>query len=160
MTDGERIANADNPNGYYEFEAVKRTKEDPSWLTEAPGKAVKMVYRLLYDLPDKYDYQVVFMRREMDEILASQKKMLQREGKTSDVSDEMIANLFESEMQKCRDWIAATPYVSAIEVSYNALMSNTRDTVESICQFLDCELDSEKMVTVIDPSLYRNRVTF
>ena len=51
LTDNIRTADEDNPRGYYEFEPVKKTKEDASWLERAPGKVVKMVYRLLYDLP-------------------------------------------------------------------------------------------------------------
>ena len=45
----------DNPKGYYEFEPVKKTKENASWVTDAVGKVVKMVYMLLYDLPETFD---------------------------------------------------------------------------------------------------------
>ncbi len=41
-----RAADRDNPRGYYEFERVKKTKQDPSWLADARGKAVKMVSSL------------------------------------------------------------------------------------------------------------------
>ena len=47
LADGVRVADEDNPRGYYEFEPVKRTKQDDSWLTQAAGKAVKMVHLLL-----------------------------------------------------------------------------------------------------------------
>lgn len=76
-----RKADEDNPRGYYEFEAVKKTKQDSSWLEGSAGKVVKMVYRLLYDLPEGYEYRVVFMRRDLKEVLASQEKMLRRLGK-------------------------------------------------------------------------------
>ena len=68
IIDGVRTADDDNPAGYYEFEAVKQTKEDPSWLENSEGKVVKMVYRLLYDLPTDRTYRVVFMRRKMEEL--------------------------------------------------------------------------------------------
>src|SRR5262245_35974300 len=73
LTDDVRTPDDDNPNGYYEFEAVKQTKQDDSWLQSSEGKAVKMVYRLLYDLPKDRSYKVLFMRRKMEEVLASQK---------------------------------------------------------------------------------------
>ena len=78
LIDGVRTADDDNPNGYYEFEAVKQTREDASWLEGSEGKAVKMVYRLLYDLPPDRAYRVLFMTRNLDEVLASQRVMLTR----------------------------------------------------------------------------------
>ena len=71
LTDGIRDADEDNPRGYYELEAVKRTKDDPAWLHGAPGKVVKMIYLLLYDLPTTYNYRIIFMRRPLSEVVAS-----------------------------------------------------------------------------------------
>lgn len=80
LVDGRRGADIDNPNGYYEFEPVKETRTDASWVEGARGRAVKMVYRLLYDVPAEFRYRVLFMRRDLGEILASQRKMLTRHG--------------------------------------------------------------------------------
>jgi hypothetical protein len=44
LKDDIRVADEDNPKGYYEFEPVKKTKEDPAWLERAGGRVVKMVY--------------------------------------------------------------------------------------------------------------------
>src|SRR4029079_9082802 len=66
LTDEIRAADPDNPRGYYEFEHVKQTKKDPSWLPQARGKVVKMVSSLLYDLPSTETYRVVFMQRNID----------------------------------------------------------------------------------------------
>ena len=38
LIDHIRTADHDNPNGYYEFEAVKRTKQDSSWLEGSTRK--------------------------------------------------------------------------------------------------------------------------
>ena len=51
VTDNIRTPDTDNPRGYYEFEQVKKIKEDVSWLPETRGKAFKMVSQLLYELP-------------------------------------------------------------------------------------------------------------
>ena len=80
ITDNLRTADDDNPRGYFEFEPAKKTKDDPSWLNAAEGKAVKMIYKLLYDLPDRLEYRVLIMRRNMQEVLTSQRKMLDRMG--------------------------------------------------------------------------------
>jgi hypothetical protein len=72
LTDKVRASDEDNPKGYFELEAVKRTKKDDSWLAEAAGRVVKMVHLLLYDLPVNHQYRVVFMRRELREVVRSQ----------------------------------------------------------------------------------------
>lgn len=81
LTDRVRPPDEDNPRGYYEFEPVKQTASDPAWLKAAQGKAVKMVFRLLVDLPPDYAYRVVLMTRKLEEVLASQRVMLARSGK-------------------------------------------------------------------------------
>src|SRR5690349_19374505 len=81
LTDAIRTADDDNPRGYLEFEPVKKTKQDSSWVPAARGKAVKMVSQLLYDLPPAERYRIIFMSRDLDEVLASQEKMLARLGR-------------------------------------------------------------------------------
>mgnify|MGYP001814252456 FL=1 len=95
MTDNIRTADDDNPKGYYEYERVKKMPDgDVAWVKDAQGKAVKVIAALLEYLPDDYIYKVLFMRRSMDEILASQKQMLIRSGKpTDEISDEKLAEL-------------------------------------------------------------------
>jgi hypothetical protein len=81
LTDYEREADEDNPKGYFEFERVKNLKDgDDAWLPQAKGKVVKVIAALLTDLPSSYEYEVIFMRRAMPEILASQRQMLIRRG--------------------------------------------------------------------------------
>src|SRR6266704_120595 len=104
LTDGVRAADEDNPRGYLEFEAVKRTKEDSTWVAGASGKAVKMVYLLLHDLPAGNEYSVILMRRDIREVIASQRAMLARLGKQgADVTDERMAAIFEEQMQAARN---------------------------------------------------------
>src|SRR5438067_12425110 len=78
VTDDVRTADVDNPRGYYELEKVKKIKQDASWLPQARGKAFKMVSQLLYDLPGGETYRIIFMQRNLDEVLLSQDKMLER----------------------------------------------------------------------------------
>ena len=158
VVDNIRTADEDNPAGYYEFEPVKQTKQDDSWLRDAQGKAVKMVYRLLYDLPQGHQYRVIFMRRNLDEVLASQQKMLDRNGKAdAQVTDEQMAQLFRSQLAKFEAWIAQQPNFQVLEVSYNDLLADPEPVLREINQFLDDALDLAQMRSVVDPSLYRNR---
>jgi hypothetical protein len=158
IVDHVRKADEDNPKGYYEFEPVKKTKEDASWLSGAPGKVVKMVYRLLYDLPPNHAYRVVFMQRDLKEVLASQKKMLDRSGKTGGaIPDEQMAALFTAELQKCEKWLAEQPNFKVLYISHRDMISDAPAQVEKINAFLDGGLDTSAMARIVDPALYRNR---
>jgi hypothetical protein len=158
VTDNLRRADIDNPMGYYEFEPVKKVKEDQRWLVESQGKVVKMVYSLLYHLPPDYQYRVVFMRRKLEEVLASQRKMLERLGKGDDkVSDEQIAQLFRGQLAKFNSWIEGQPNFTLLEVDYNEVISNPTEQVTRLNAFLGGNLDTVAMSEVVDTALYRNR---
>jgi hypothetical protein len=158
VTDEVRTADVDNPRGYYEFEPAKKTKEDASWLESAGGKAVKMVYQLLYDLPGDREYRVLFLSRELAEVLASQRKMLSRLGKPDGgIADEKMAELFRSQLAKFESWAAGQPYLKLLDVDYNRMVADPRPQAEAINAFLGGELNVEAMVAVVEPELYRNR---
>lgn len=153
-----READVDNPGGYYEFEAAKRTKQDPSWLEGSEGKAVKMVYELLYDLPPNHQYRVLFMRRRMDEVLASQRKMLDRLGKSDDqVTDDQMAKLFQIRLRKFEQWITQQPNFAMLEVMYHDMVEAPEPLVAKINAFLGGELQTQAMCAIVAPELYRNR---
>lgn len=158
LTDHLRTADSDNPKGYYEFERVKKLKDgDVAWLPEAQGKSVKIIAALLTYLPSDYEYRVLFMRRKVDEILASQAKMLENRGEESKVDDPTMANLFKKHLQQVRAWMNSQPNLIYLDLDYNAMLADPEPYVRQINQFLGGALDEEKMRTVIDPALYRQR---
>jgi Sulfotransferase domain len=158
LTDNVRQADADNPNGYYEFEPVKQLSRDTSWLVDAYGKAVKMVYLLLYDLPKNHEYRVIFMRRKLAEVIASQEAMLRRQGKKGDTSDDtQLSRLFHNHLQKLDAWIQNQENFSVLYVSYNEILNSPERIVMDIDRFLGHRLDTQAMAKVLDPSLYRQR---
>lgn len=160
LTDNLRKADEDNPKGYYELEKVKQLDktEDHSWLQEAGGKVVKIISQLLPKLPDDYQYKVIFMRREMSEILASQKQMLVRRGEPTDkISDESMSELFEKHLQQIQHWLEKKPNFDVIYVSYNKALEQPDAAIKTIDDFMDGALDTEKMRGVIDKSLHRQR---
>jgi len=160
LTDNVRAADEDNPKGYYEFERVKALRQgDVAWIPLAEGKAVKVIAALLPYLPDTHRYHVVFMRRAMPEVLASQRQMLIRRGEDPDkISDEEMARLFQRHLQKVQTWMAQQPHLEYLEVSYNQLLASPDAVVGRVNRFLGGNLDVEAMKGVVDPSLYRQRV--
>ena len=159
LVDGIRVANEDNPKGYYEFERVKKLPEgDTGWLDEAVGKVVKIITQLVIHLPDSHTYKVLVMRRSIPEILASQAKMLERRGEAGgDVSDAQMTELFEKHLKQVYTWMDQQPNVEHMDVSYNEALANPIPTIERIQAFLGGDLDTAAMAAVVDPGLYRNR---
>jgi len=156
LVDNIRQPDEDNPNGYYELEVVKQ--KDTSWMLDAPGKAVKMVYRLLRDLPATYTYQVIFMERQLEEVLASQRVMLARRGTArASADDAQMAEFFRRDLQRIGEWLAAQPNFRVLYVSYNQVLAHPPSAVAEVNQFLGSGLDTQAMIAVVDPALYRQR---
>ena len=156
MTDQIRTADTDNPHGYFEYERVKKTRQDPSWLPEARGKSVKMVSSLLYDLPDTETYRILFMERDLDEVLASQDKMLKRLNRPSAPAAQMRA-AFQVHLERLFKWLPQQRHMTVLMVNYNRLIEHPEPEARIVSNFLDGRPVVEAMLAAIDPSLYRNR---
>jgi hypothetical protein len=158
LTDHVRTADQDNPKGYYEYERAKKLREgDTEWIPEAEGKAVKVIGALLMHMPATYQYHVLFMRREMDEILASQARMLENRGEENSVDNETMAALFEKHIKQIEDWMNSQSNLKYIDVDYNCMVADPIPHIRKINQFLGGNLDEAAMLDVIDPQLYRQR---
>jgi len=158
LTDNIRTADEDNPRGYYEFERVKELDEDRGWLKEAEGKVVKVISALLDKLPTDYEYKIIFMHRKMDEILASQKKMLERRGEsTTAINDEDMTTAFREHLKKVDSWLDSHENVDVLHINYNDTITNPRENILKVNEFLNNSLSEEKMMSAIDNRLYRNK---
>lgn len=157
-TDNIRKADRDNPKGYFEVEKVKKLKDDASWLKDIRGKAIKIVSPLLYHVLPTLRYKVIFVQRNMQEILDSQNKMYQRLQKSApDIEDSVLAEKFNLHLQKIRDWIRKKSNIECLYVHYREIVSDPLGQAHKIQEFLHLPIDVELMSKVIDPSLYRNR---
>ncbi len=157
-TDGIRKPGEDNPKGYYEYERVKDLEKetDKSYLEEFRGKTIKVISFLLKDLPETNNYKVVFMRRNLDEILASQAKMLKNRGEASESSNEEMLELYNNHLWKVNYLLKHRPCFEFLEVNYKDVVENPRREAEHISEFLG-NLDVDKMTSAVDEKLYRNR---
>jgi len=158
VTDNIRTADTDNPRGYYEFEKVKKIKEDASWLPQTRGKAFKMVSQLLYDLPPGERYRIIFMERDLDEMLLSQEKMLKRLNRSA-APQEQVKRAYQLHLERLHAWLRQQPHINVLCVSYNDLVERPREPAERIGTFLGGKVNVERMAQTVDPSLYRNRKT-
>ena len=159
LTDNLRTADENNPRGYYEYERVKKLKEgDVAWVETAQGKVVKVISALLEHLPANHQYKIIFMRRDMNEILASQKKMLTVMGQSNgNVTDEQLASIYQKHLARTEGWLARQPNLDVIYVNYNSMINDPSTYLLQVQAFLSGDLDIEKMRSVIDRNLYRQR---
>lgn len=159
VVDGLREADEDNPKGYFELERVKdlANETDWSWLDNARGKAIKIISYLLKELPDTHNYKVIFMRRDLKEVLASQAKMLDRRGETNDSDDERMIELYESDLWKANYLLKNNPRFETLMIDYRGVVDNPSEQAQRISQFLGGGHDVEGMAAAVDPNLYRNR---
>lgn len=158
LSDNIRTADEDNPKGYFEFERVKKLPEDTAWLKDAKGKVVKILAELVKYLPPEYNYKIIFIERNMSEIIASQKKMLVRRGEDPNkVSDDEILELFSKYKKILKSWLKNQPNVEVLYVDYNEILKDPTNAIEDINELFNGELDENKMKAAIDEKLYRNR---
>ncbi len=156
VTDNIRTPDIDNPRGYWEFERVKKTKQDPSWLPDVRGKAVKMVSQLLYDLPATENYRIIFMQRDLDEVITSQEKMLARLGRPAAPRAD-ITRAFMMHLTRLHNWLAEQANMFVLPVSFAEMVSHPEQGIVRIDEFVGGRLNVEAAVGTIDPHLYRNR---
>ena len=158
LTDGVRSADDANPLGYFEFEAVKTlgTGAATDWLATACGQAVKIVSPLLTHLPESYEYQVVFMRRDLDEVLASQNAMLEARRQPQGAPDAQLRAYYEEHLQQVERFLARRACFSTLMVQYADVLARPRDESSRIDEFVGGGLDVAKMAAVVDPALYRH----
>ena len=160
LTDRLREADEDNPKGYFEFEPVKQLAEDKtkSWLEDAPGKAVKVISELLKELPSDFSFRLIFMNRNLEEVIASQNKMLVRGGQPPAAGDdERMTLLFERHLEKVKQWTDRQSHFEVLFLDYKKVLEDPAGKAEQIKAFLQRELDLTKMARVVDRQLYRNR---
>jgi hypothetical protein len=158
LTDARRAADQHNPRGYFELEAVKSSLADVSWLEGAEGRVVKVIHILLRHLPEDRNYRVIFMLRDLKEVIASQRAMLNGTGRSgAAIPDDKLAAVFERQLLELREWLAVRPNFRVLYLSYREVLEDPLAAAQKISAFLDRELDTPAMAMAVDRALYRQR---
>lgn len=156
LADQKREPDRNNPKGYLEFEAVKRLAKDNSCLQGQTGKAVKVISHLLKYLPDgEQKYKIIFINREMNEIIKSQRRMLRKDEKKY---SKALIKAFLKELKVVKKWVKREPDKELINVQFKSIIKNPMKEIEKIIQFLEVPLDKKKMKEAVEPSLYRSKI--
>ena len=159
VTDEIRRADGDNPNGYFELETVKSLPEGNfAWRKKANGKVVKVISSLLEYLPSNYTYKVIFMERELKEILTSQKKMLTNRNESVKLDDSEMGPRFRNHLATIKAWLVRQTNIEVLYVNFNSLIADPEAICNQISEFIGSPLDLDRMRSVPSEKLYRNRV--
>tara|TARA_B000000460_G_C21492164_1_gene382132 strand:- start:490 stop:1098 length:609 start_codon:yes stop_codon:yes gene_type:complete len=158
LTDELREADISNPKGYFEFEKVKGLRADNSWLPEAKGKVIKIISHLLSCLPPELNYKIIFMERDLGEVLASQRKMLANQGRGEEnLSDERLGQIFAQQLRQVRKMLADRQ-ISTLFLGYKDVLEDPVEISTQLQAFLGNNLDQQAMRDVVDRNLYRQRL--
>ena len=158
VADFERAADPDNPEGYYELERVKKIDKgrDTAWISEVRGKVIKIVSHYLRYLPDTNNYRVIFVHRDLDEVLASQAKMLERRGEDGG-DDERMKQLYAEHLAEAARELADRACFETLDLRHRDVIRDPQEAAARINGFLGGDLDEGAMAAVVNPELYRNR---
>jgi hypothetical protein len=158
LSDGERIADPDNPRGYFEWERIKQLPQQPDCISEAEGKAVKVISQLLFALPAGHDYQVIFMQRALAEVVASQAEMIRRRGTSGAALSEaaLIAGL-QAHLNQVNAVLQRRSDIALLRLEHHQVLRDPKSIAENVQEFLRRTLDTESMARQVDPALYRCR---
>jgi Sulfotransferase domain len=158
LTDGQRAPDEHNPRGYFEHEGVKYSRNDLSWLKQADGKVVKVIHLLLSHLPADQNYRVIFMMRDLEEVIISQRAMLKQQGRTAaTITDEALADIFKKQLATVRQWLAERSNFRVLYVNHRDVIDHPLVASEQIDLFLGGNLVVASMVDAVHPTLYRQR---
>jgi tetratricopeptide (TPR) repeat protein len=158
LTDARRVADEDNPRGYFELDATLGLARDASWVPEARGKVVKVVAQLLPFLPRDQHYQVIFMERNLQEVAASQKVMLARQGrKGADLEEEKLLETYRTQVQRVRGQLAKRPEFRILDVKYEELLADPVGGVSRLAEFLGEPFEQKAAVESVRPELRRQK---
>lgn len=158
LTDDKRAADESNPRGYFEFEPVKRLRTDRSWIEQACGRAIKVIHLLLRELPTdgQFNFRVILMRRPIAEVLASQRAMLEHQGKVA-ADDAVLAKVYQRQLDQAEQRLSSQAVFSVLPVDYHAVLKTPELAANEINDFLGGGLDVAAMIRAIDPKLYRQQ---
>jgi hypothetical protein len=160
LTDSHRQPDESNPLGYYEYAPVKRMHVgETAWLSQASGRGVKIVSALLPTLPANITARVIFMQRDLDEVVRSQRAMLERLNKPTQTFDaESLRAEYAAHLSAVRAWLKSRTNLQYLDISYTDLVCAPAEHTPRVATFLGGKLNPAAMAAAVDPSLYRERV--
>ena len=108
-------------------------------------------------MPNTHPYKVLFLRRALPEVLASQRTMMERRGQVDDTSDEMMFAIWSKHLSTVERLLTRSDHFQLLSIQYSEVIQNPLAEAKRIRDFLGLPLDVDKMAAAVNESLYRNR---
>ena len=159
VADEVRTADHSNPEGYFELEQVKtldKTDRHP-WLVDCRGRAVKIISFLLPYLPEGHNYRVIFMRRDLREVIASQNTMLTSRSESVGPDRAILTGQLQDDLSRVERVLRGRRCFEVLDVSYNQAVADPSGEAARVARFLGGGLDVRAMAAAVNPALHRNR---
>jgi predicted AlkP superfamily phosphohydrolase/phosphomutase/tetratricopeptide (TPR) repeat protein len=160
LTDSAREPDEDNPLGYFEFEPVKQARGYQEWIGQAAGKAIKVVAPLISFLPARPGYRVILIERDLDEVLASQSRMIARRGEKVDETPERSERLLREYarlMERVKTFLTGQPGIECLILRHSTVIRDPAAAAHSIDYFCGAGLNELEMAACVRPELHRQR---
>ena len=152
-----RKADTHNPKGYYELEGGKIINSLMKGVFPMEiyrGKFIKITAYGLSYLPSTGMYKIIYMERNLDEVLDSMEKMSQ----VIDVNREETKQSFKKLNEKVKKEIQTKENIDVLLMNYNEMLKDPHANVRKICEFIGpYDFETTKMISVVDTQLYRQR---
>jgi len=157
VTDSVREADTNNPKGYFEYEPVKQLGQGSAdWLDTARGQVIKIIAQLLPRLPKTHGYQVVFMLRDLDEIVRSQTSMLERlNRKGAGIAPERMRAIFEGQLMQVSE-VLKERNIPLLLIRHADCLKDPHSVAAQLEPFLAQPVDPAAIAATVDGSLYRS----
>jgi hypothetical protein len=152
-SDGVRQKDDNNPEGYYELEAVKGIVKNNQFLKEGIGKVIKIVAPLPMFMDKTLSYKAIFMIRNIDEVLRSQEVMLHKD---QSAEREKFRKIYEGHIEKTIQFFRSNniPYV---EIHHRQLIQQPELEIQRLLDFIGVQANVPTLTAVVNPDLYRNK---
>jgi tetratricopeptide (TPR) repeat protein len=158
MTDSQRAADEDNPEGYWEWEEIKKLAKDPAIIEKTEGKAVKVISALLTALPGRHRYTVIYMVRPPEQVVDSQWAMLSRRGRTPRSERQHLIDTQRNHSRQIREVLRKSSRVRLYEVFYPDLIADPAPVIARLAELLpDRFRAGPEVAACVKPALFRNR---
>lgn len=151
--DDSRPADENNPRGYYELaggKIIKRLIDGAFDVESYKGYIIKVTAYGLKFLP-KSNYRIIYLRRNIDEVLKSMQKM------GANIDAEKDRTLFKKLDRFSLELMHSRDDMEYITVNHHDLIDNPRKEMEKVSHFLGEPFAVDAAVKAVDTSLYRNR---
>ena len=157
-TDHARAADEDNSRGYFEHHNATRLHEDASWITGARGMAVKIVAHLLPYLPEGEEYRIIFMLRNLEEVVSSQSAMLDHLGRPGAALDaRSLLRAYTGQLVRVQSWLQSRPDIAVLAVNYVEALQDAAGAAQRLESFLGEPFNRTLAAAEVDAALRRQR---